>query len=172
MALKAARTAISVLPKPTSPQIRRSIGTGFSMSALTSSMVVSWSAVSWYGNASSSSFCHGVSGLNAKPGVRWRAEYSLTRSSAISWTCLRAFALVAAQSEPPSLLSFGASAPMYLLIWSSWSVGMNSLSAGAPRLLGAYSMTRYSRVVRLAPVPMVRWRMPTNRPMPCCSCTT
>ena len=34
------------LPKPTSPQMRRSIGTGFSMSDLTSSMVVSWSAVS------------------------------------------------------------------------------------------------------------------------------
>ena len=40
-ALNAARTAISVLPNPTSPQIRRSIGTGFSISDLTSSMVVS-----------------------------------------------------------------------------------------------------------------------------------
>ncbi len=40
-ALKAARTAISVLPYPTSPQIRRSIGLGRSMSRLTSSMVVS-----------------------------------------------------------------------------------------------------------------------------------
>lgn len=54
------------------------------------------------------------------------------------------------------LVELGASAPMYLLTWSSWSVGMNSLSAGAPRLEGAYSMTRYSRVVLLAPVPMVR----------------
>ena len=45
-ALNAALTAISVLPKPTSPQMRRSIGTGFSMSDLTSSMVVSWSVVS------------------------------------------------------------------------------------------------------------------------------
>ena len=45
-ALNAARTAISVLPKPTSPQIRRSIGMGFSISDLTSSMVVSWSTVS------------------------------------------------------------------------------------------------------------------------------
>ena len=148
------------------------MGRGFSMSAFTSSMVVSWSAVSWYGNASSSSFCHGVSGLNAKPGVRWRAEYSFTRSSAISRTCLRALALVAAQSEPPSLLSLGVSAPMYLLTRSSWSVGMNSLSGGAPRLLGAYSMTRYSRVDAFAPVPTVRWRISTKRPMPCCSCTT
>ena len=40
-ALNAARTAISVLPKPTSPQISRSIGTGFSMSAFTSSIAVS-----------------------------------------------------------------------------------------------------------------------------------
>ena len=39
-ALKAARTAISVLPYPTSPQTTRSIGTGFSMSFLTSPMAV------------------------------------------------------------------------------------------------------------------------------------
>ena len=34
------------LAEATSPQMRRSIGTGFSMSDLTSSMVVSWSVVS------------------------------------------------------------------------------------------------------------------------------
>ena len=45
-ALNAARTAISVLPKPTSPEITRSIGTGRSMSALTSSIADSWSGVS------------------------------------------------------------------------------------------------------------------------------
>ena len=51
----------------------RSIGTVFSMSSLTSSMAPSWSGVSWYGKASSSSRCHGVSGLNAKPGAEVRA---------------------------------------------------------------------------------------------------
>ena len=54
-ALKAARMAISVLPNPTSPQIRRSIGTSFSMSSLTASVAVNWSGVSWYMKLASSS---------------------------------------------------------------------------------------------------------------------
>ena len=37
-ALKAALIAISVLPKPTSPQTRRSIGIGFSISFLIASV--------------------------------------------------------------------------------------------------------------------------------------
>ncbi len=41
IALNAARTATSVLPKPTSPESSRSIGIGFSMSALISSIVCS-----------------------------------------------------------------------------------------------------------------------------------
>ena len=45
-ALNAARTAISVLPYPTSPQTSRSMGTGCSMSRLTSSMQAIWSTVS------------------------------------------------------------------------------------------------------------------------------
>ena len=45
-ALNAARMATSVLPKPTSPQMRRSIGLGRSMSALVSSMARIWSGVS------------------------------------------------------------------------------------------------------------------------------
>ncbi len=45
-ALNAARMATSVLPNPTSPQMRRSMGLGHSMSALVSSMAVSWSGVS------------------------------------------------------------------------------------------------------------------------------
>ena len=73
-ALNAARTATSVLPKPTSPESSRSIGMGRSMSALTSSMVCSWSGVSAKGNASSSSRCHGVSGPNAWPFAAMRAE--------------------------------------------------------------------------------------------------
>ena len=72
-ALNAARTAISVLPNPTSPEITRSIGTGRSMSALTSSIAASWSGVSVNGKASSSSRCHGVSAPKACPGAAWRA---------------------------------------------------------------------------------------------------
>jgi hypothetical protein len=40
-ALKAARTETSVLPKPTSPQTRRSIGCGLCMSDLTAEMAAS-----------------------------------------------------------------------------------------------------------------------------------
>ena len=72
-ALNAARTAISVLPNPTSPEITRSIGTGRSMSALTSLIATSWSGVSVNGKASSSSRCQGVSEPNACPGAACRA---------------------------------------------------------------------------------------------------
>ena len=69
IALNAARIATSVLPNPTSPQTRRSIGTGASMSAFTSAIALSWSGVSLYGKASSSSRCQGVSSGKAWPGV-------------------------------------------------------------------------------------------------------
>jgi len=45
----------------------------FSMSSLTSAMVVSWSGVSAYGKASSSSRCQGVSGAKECPGAAIRA---------------------------------------------------------------------------------------------------
>ena len=45
-ATKAARSATSVLPKPTSPQTSRSIGLPDSRSASTSSIARSWSSVS------------------------------------------------------------------------------------------------------------------------------
>ncbi len=64
-ALNTARIATSVFPKPTSPQTSRSMGCGRSMSAVTSSMARSWSAVSTKGNDDSSSACHGVSGPKA-----------------------------------------------------------------------------------------------------------
>ena len=43
---KAARIAISVFPKPTSPQTRRSIGDGCSISRFTSAVALLWSGVS------------------------------------------------------------------------------------------------------------------------------
>ena len=45
-ALNMARIATSVLPKPTSPASKRSIGTGFSMDALISAVACNWSSVS------------------------------------------------------------------------------------------------------------------------------
>ena len=45
-AMKAARSATSVLPKPTSPQISRSIGRPAERSSSTESIAVCWSSVS------------------------------------------------------------------------------------------------------------------------------
>ncbi|MBI2614822.1 MAG: hypothetical protein HYW52_03910 [Gemmatimonadetes bacterium] len=66
-ALKAPRTATSVLPYPTSPTTSRSIGCGRSMSRLTSSVALRWSGVSSYRNDDSSSACQRVSDGNANP---------------------------------------------------------------------------------------------------------
>ena len=45
-ALKMARIATSVLPKPTSPANKRSIGVGRSMDSLISRVACNWSSVS------------------------------------------------------------------------------------------------------------------------------
>jgi hypothetical protein len=50
-AMKAARMATSVLPKPTSPQTTRSMGLGPVRSRMTASIVCNWSAVSSNGKA-------------------------------------------------------------------------------------------------------------------------
>ena len=50
-ATKAARMATSVLPKPTSPQTRRSMGRPPVMSATTAWMALAWSGVSSYSKA-------------------------------------------------------------------------------------------------------------------------
>ena len=112
MALNAARTAISVLPKPTSPTTSRSMGASRSMSCFTSAMAWSWSRVSWYSKASSSSRCQGVSGAKGWPGAVIRRRYSSTSSWAISCTALRTRALAAAQSEPPMRDTVGVSPPV------------------------------------------------------------
>ena len=110
-ALNAARIATSVLPNPTSPQIRRSIGLGSSMSCLTSSIAVSWSPVSSCGNASSSSCCHGVSGPNVCPGTDMRTLYRRTSSPAMSFTARLTLVVALTQSDPPSRCRRGASPP-------------------------------------------------------------
>src|SRR5262249_43432186 len=167
-ALNAARTAISVLPYPTSPQITQSIGTDRSITAITWLIASSWSGVSTYGKASSNSRCHGVSGPNANPWALVRAAYSRISSPAISLTALRARPLVFAQSAPPSRFSAGFSPPTYRVTWSKESVGTYSRSAGGPLRAGASSRIRYSR----SPPFTVRRTISTYRPTPCCSCTT
>ncbi len=66
---KAARTATSVLPNPTSPQTSRSIGRGASRSSFTASIAVRWSSVSRYGNSASSRSSHSFSSSYATPGA-------------------------------------------------------------------------------------------------------
>jgi primosomal protein N' len=82
--LKAARMATSVLPKPTSPQMSRSIGRVRSMSAFVSLMALSWSRVSVKGNEASNSFCHVVSSAHAWPGCASRAAWMRSSSAARS----------------------------------------------------------------------------------------
>ncbi len=65
IALKAPRSATSVLPYPTSPTTSRSIGRPASMSSFISAAARSWSGVSSYGKLASISACHGVSVANA-----------------------------------------------------------------------------------------------------------
>ena len=107
-ALNAARSATSVLPKPTSPHTSRSMGLGASMSALTSSMQRIWSSVSWYGNPASNCACQSVSVSKAVPCACLRRAYSRTRRSASSSTDLRTLALRASHALPPMRSSFGA----------------------------------------------------------------
>ena len=75
-ALNAARSASSVLPKPTSPHSRRSIGRSDSMSALISASALSWSGVSSYGKDDSSSCLPGGVGSegDARPRLALRVD--------------------------------------------------------------------------------------------------
>ena len=129
--LNAARSATSVLPKPTSPHSSRSIGTGRSISALISSVHRSWSSVSSNSNRRSKSYCHSPSGSNAKPGVAIRLAYSAISSRAISRTADRTRDLVFCHSWPPrrcSLTRTSSLVPIYLDTRSSWVTGTYKVS--------------------------------------------
>ena len=65
--LNAARSATSVLPKPTSPHKSRSMGTARSMSDFISPTQRSWSSVSSNSNRLSKSRCHSPSSGKGKP---------------------------------------------------------------------------------------------------------
>ena len=124
-ALNAARRATSVLPKPTSPATRRSMGRWRSMSFFTSSMARSWSAVSSKRKAASNSCCHGVSAEKAWPSATARAAYSLSSSSAISRRAARTDSFTRCHWAPPRRSSRAApvSPPRYLEIRSRRSTG-------------------------------------------------
>ncbi|OGS36135.1 MAG: hypothetical protein A2506_05365 [Elusimicrobia bacterium RIFOXYD12_FULL_66_9] len=66
--LKAARMATSVLPKPTSPTTRRSMGRGDIMSSRVSAVARPWSSVGSYGNEAANSRSISDSGGKMCPG--------------------------------------------------------------------------------------------------------
>jgi hypothetical protein len=101
-ALKAARTATSVLPKPTSPQTRRSIGWGSLHVGLdVGDGLRSWSSVSTNGNDDSISVCHGVSGPKACPVDGQAPPVQLHQLLGHLVAAARALARVFCHSEPP-----------------------------------------------------------------------
>ena len=103
--MKAARSATSVLPKPTSPQISRSIGRPAARSSITSAMARAWSSVSAKGKrAQNSSQVPSGGGITAASRT-WRA--AAVRISSAAMSRMRCFirALRACQAVPPSLSS-------------------------------------------------------------------
>ena len=105
----AARTATSVLPKPTSPQTSRSIGRGDSRSSFTASIAFSWSGVSRYGNDASSCCSHScvevVRDALARLALRVERDQLAARARC---TDSRARDLSSCQALPPSFESAGA----------------------------------------------------------------
>jgi hypothetical protein len=126
---KAARSATSVLPKPTSPQISRSIGLPEDKSSSTSPMARCWSSVSAKGKRAQNS-SQAPSGGMAEMALRV-ARSAAMRISAAAMSAMRclALALRACQAPPPSLSSAtpAASLPNRDRI-SMFSTGRNSLS--------------------------------------------
>jgi hypothetical protein len=126
---KAARSATSVLPKPTSPQMSRSIGRPAAKSSSTSLMARNWSSVSAKGKLEQNS-SHAPSG-----GVTSGASF-ICRSAAtrINWPAMSAmrclaFALRFCQEAPPSLSNCTPALSLPKRESSSiFSTGRNSLS--------------------------------------------
>ena len=79
-----ARNATSVLPNPTSPHNKRSIGTLFSKSFFTSTNAFCWSAVGSYLKSASNITSIGSS-LKTGPVTLLRAAYNLINSKEISY---------------------------------------------------------------------------------------
>ncbi len=128
-ATKAARRATSVLPKPTSPQISRSIGRPAARSSSTSAMARAWSSVSANGKRAQNSSQAPSCGVRLVASRTRRA--AAVRISSPAMSRMRCFirALRFCQDAPPSLSSVAPpSAPKRLSI-SMFSTGRNSLSS-------------------------------------------
>ena len=112
-ALNTARMATSVLPNPTSPHTRRSIGTGCSMSAFTSTMALSWSGVSWYGKRLLELVLPGrvgrerMAGRGDAPAGRARTSSCAISRTAGAHAALGALPLAAAQAAEGRRLAAG-----------------------------------------------------------------
>ena len=117
-ALNAARIATSVLPNPTSPLSRRSIGLLRSMSAFTSAVAWSWWGVSSKGKDASISFCQGLSGPKVYPLDIILDAYISSRSLATRSALLRARSRARIQAALPSWASSG-SAPSAAMCFST-----------------------------------------------------
>ena len=128
-ATKAARRATSVLPKPTSPQIRRSIGRPEARSSSTSEIARVWSSVSAKGKRAQNSSQAPSGGIMASASRSLRAAAMRMSSAAMSRTRDFILALRACQEAPPSLSSAtpALSLPKRDSI-SMFSTGRNSLS--------------------------------------------
>ena len=125
-ALKAARMAISVLPYPTSPTSRRSMGRSPSRSPFTSSVALRWSGVSSNRKALSSCRCHAPSGPQGGRVATRRRAYRSSSSCVISRMASRVFSRCCFQRVPPSLWRRGGGASsetsVALRYRSTWSM--------------------------------------------------
>ncbi len=101
-ATKAARSATSVLPKPTSPQTTRSIALPEARSAITASIACNWSGVSSNGNAAANCAYSARSKTSACPWRASRCAYRASSSAAASRTFCAALRLARSQALPPS----------------------------------------------------------------------
>ena len=100
-ATKAALSATSVLPKPTSPHTSRSMGLPEARSSSTVPMLAVWSSVSPYGKRATNSSNAPSGGAIAGAWRSWRSAATLISSEAISrMRCLRR-ALRVCQATPP-----------------------------------------------------------------------
>ena len=102
---KAARSATSVLPKPTSPQISRSIGRPEARSSSTSAMARCWSSVSAKGKRAQNSSQAPSGGIAVTPSFTLRSAATRMSCAAMSWMRCFARALRFCQLAPPSLSS-------------------------------------------------------------------
>ena len=111
-ATNAARSATSVLPKPTSPHTRRSIGLPSARSCSTSSIARSWSSVSSHGKRSTN--CSQLASSRSSTGALRSARAAAVRNSSLAIWRMRSLsrALRFCQPSPPSLSSTAASSPL------------------------------------------------------------